>query len=221
MEALGALSVAAGVLQFLDAIIRSSRQLHDFFDAIQSFEPDFRRHVLGLDIRERSQETQGSSQVKLAMSTKRKVEQEIQKLECRKTGLMLLVQALELAKEAIMGKIDDLSSRLASFMKPARARDAQIRTKDASNSQSRSLSLKYSSQRDWQGYSALLPSLAMHPILTDHDAIWEMIASDDLEGVIDLFRQRKNGPFDQNDNGKSLLMLPNYKAFDRYFIRFL
>ncbi|KAF5005199.1 hypothetical protein FDECE_8320 [Fusarium decemcellulare] len=73
------------------------------------------------------------------------------------------------------------------------------------------ISLKYSSRRDQQGYMALCPLMAIHPILPRDDIIWSMIANDDVDGVTARFQQKKNGPFDQDSHGASLLM----SALDR------
>ncbi|RSM03508.1 hypothetical protein CDV31_010439 [Fusarium ambrosium] len=70
----------------------------------------------------------------------------------------------------------------------------------------RNLSLKYSSRPDGQGYISLCPSLAVRPIISDHDPIWDMIRDDDVYAVTSRFYECKNGPFDQDDHGRSLLM---------------
>ncbi|KAM0425170.1 hypothetical protein ACHAPT_009487 [Fusarium lateritium] len=67
-------------------------------------------------------------------------------------------------------------------------------------------SLKYSSRPDGQGYTALSPSMAVRPIISTHDPIWRMIENDDINAIIARFRDFKNGLFDQNDHGGSLLM---------------
>jgi hypothetical protein len=67
------------------------------------------------------------------------------------------------------------------------------------------ISLKYNSSYDQQGYMALFPSLAVYPILSHDNAIWSMIAHDDIDGIKLRFRDRENGPYDHNDYGMSLL----------------
>ncbi|KAH7166386.1 hypothetical protein EDB81DRAFT_782227 [Dactylonectria macrodidyma] len=72
------------------------------------------------------------------------------------------------------------------------------------------ISLKYSSRPDRQGYVALSPSLAFYPIIEIADPIWDMIYHDDLFGVMTRFRERRNGPLDQNSFGISLLWYAAY-----------
>lgn len=71
----------------------------------------------------------------------------------------------------------------------------------------RCISLKYSSCYDRQGYIALCPALAMYPILSDNDAIWQLITHDDVTAIRSRFDNRQNSPFDQDNHGESLLMV--------------
>ncbi|OBT66611.1 hypothetical protein VE03_03963 [Pseudogymnoascus sp. 23342-1-I1] len=70
----------------------------------------------------------------------------------------------------------------------------------------RGFSLKYSNRPDREGYSALCPSLAIHPIIADSNPIWDMVACDNVLDVIARFQEQKNGPFDMDNHGNSLLM---------------
>lgn len=67
------------------------------------------------------------------------------------------------------------------------------------------MSIRYSNNYDPQEYIALFPSLAIYPLIPNDDPIWEMIAYDDIEQIRVQFKNNKNGPFDQNPVGVSLL----------------
>ncbi|KAJ4024642.1 hypothetical protein NW766_000882 [Fusarium irregulare] len=75
---------------------------------------------------------------------------------------------------------------------------------------SRCISLKYSSNYDPQGYMALFPSLAIHPIISKDHPIWNLIERGDLAGVRLQLREHRNGPHDQDSDGVSLLMYASW-----------
>lgn len=73
--------------------------------------------------------------------------------------------------------------------------------------QGRCGSLTYNSIGDSQVYIGLCPSLTLHPIVPNEDPIWTLIAQDDARGIYQRFKDLKNGPFDQNSQGSSLIMV--------------
>jgi hypothetical protein len=69
------------------------------------------------------------------------------------------------------------------------------------------ISLRYNNSYDPQGYTALSPSIAMYPIISDDHPIWDMISNGDLEGVRVQLQDHQNGLHDQRSDGSSLLMV--------------
>jgi hypothetical protein len=74
------------------------------------------------------------------------------------------------------------------------------------------ISLRYNNSYDPQGYTALSPSIAMYPIISDDHPIWDMISNGDLEGVRVQLQDHQNGLHDQRSDGSSLLMYACWKG---------